>query len=117
MFTNVLVNDIGDGTGLGFALTDPTDEGVYEVQYDLTVSYGGVGSITHTFQIFRDLVAQSTSRQTIPTGGVGNLTGSALIALPVGVTITVRNGGGAGADITSGQFVMHRVGPLPVEPG
>lgn len=116
IFTNVLVNDIGDGTGFGFALTDPADEGVYEVQYDLTVSYDGVGTITHTFQIFRDLVAQSTSRQTIATGTVGNITGSALIALPVGVDITVRNGGGASADITSGQFVMHRVAALPSGP-
>lgn len=111
-FDTVLINRVNNG-GAFTLTTAAIDEGVYEVQFDITATFTGGGTTMPVFEITRDGVSQSTSRQTVASGSVGNLAGSALVTMVLGTAIGIRNSSGFSVDITSGQFVMHRVGPLP----
>lgn len=113
VFTSVLLENIANAAGV-FTITDPVAAGVYEVQYDVTaVAPGGPATTTITFGLTRDGVTQTSSAESIVAGGVGNITGSALITLNVGTTVEVRNLGGVSADIATAQFVAHRIADVP----
>ena len=114
LWTDVLLLNIADAAGL-FTITDPAVAGVYEVQFDLTITNSSLGASAVTFEIALDGVNQSTSTEGLPSGTVANLTGSALVVMDVGTTVSVQSVGGLPADVnvTSGQFLMHRIAALP----
>ena len=112
VWADVILQGIADVAGF-FSITNPEFAGVYEVQFDLTLTNGTVGAAIFGFGIVRDGIVQSASAETIPPGDVANLTGSALVVMDVGTVVSVRNDSGLSANVVTGQFVMHRVAALP----